>query len=132
MLALTRYSNGLYLLLAACAILFTLFANVFLSNADAATRIGGLLGGVGVAAVLGLPYFFSFRASRTLAVIHVKQAMISSTVLLAICALVGAVGLFMDFMLAFAALIWGLPSIFAVNAFKSLPDTGSGQPFSSS
>lgn len=119
MLALTKYSNALYLFIAACAVLFSATVNVFFSKADTATRMGGLVGVIGVGVVMALPYFLSFRAARTKTGPHVKQAMVASTIFLALSALVAVVGLFGDPVLSFGAVLWSLPALFTVNTFKS-------------
>lgn len=121
MLTLTKYSNALYLFIVACAVLFSTTVNVFFSNADTATRVGGIIGVVGVGVVMALPYFFSFRAARTRAADHVKQAMVASTIFLALSAPIAIFGAFGDLMVSFGAVLWSLPAIFAVNTFKSWP-----------
>lgn len=120
MLALTRYSNAIYLFMVACAVLFATTMNVFFSKGDTASRVGGLIGAVGVGVVLGLPYFLSFQAARLKTATQIKRAMVANTFFLTFCALIAVVGVFSDPLISFGAVLWSLPALIAVNTFKSL------------
>ena len=121
MLSITKYINALYLFFVACTALFMTTMNLFFATTDTATRAGGLLGAAAIVGLLALPYYFTFQAANTKTASHVKRAMVASTSLLALCALIGVFGAFSDPTLAFAALVWGIPALFAVNTFKSWP-----------
>jgi hypothetical protein len=120
MLYLTRYANALFLFFVAAAAI-VVAGGALLSTKDAASKLGAVIGAAAFGVALAVPYFFSYRATKSNDEQDIRRAMVASTVLLALSGLSILFGLVTDAALAFAGFVWGLPALFAVNTFKKRP-----------
>ena len=124
MLLLTRYANALYLFIIAVSVVASEYGTI-LSTESFAYKLGGVAGTLVFGAFFAIPYFFSYRATKTGNTKDVKSAIVASTVLLALCGLFILFGLATDHAFAFTGLLLGLPALFAVNTFKNWPANAS-------
>jgi hypothetical protein len=124
MLHVTRYVNALFLLFV-CAAVIAVTGATLLSTKDLAWKLGSVVGATALGVALALPYFFSYRATKSRRARQIKRAMVASTVLLALSGVAILFGFATDPAMSLGAFVWGLPALLAVNTFRKLkPEPG--------
>ncbi len=121
MLLVTRYINALFLTIVGLIAIGSTLATIFLPG-DKFAKIGGLFGAASLLLILGLPYYFSYRATKTRAERDLKFALVMNTSLIAIVGIAMLVCLAATQEVTFIGfLFWLLPAFCSVNTFAKWP-----------